>query len=61
VSIFVNAAQLTLLVFMAGVSGLSAVVMTRSIQEEDASSAWVWAVVFAMTSLLTAWTFWRLM
>jgi hypothetical protein len=61
VSIFVNAAQLTLLVSMAGVSGISAVVITRSIQEEDASSAWVWAGVYAMASFLTVWTFWRLM
>jgi hypothetical protein len=59
-SAFVNAAPLTLLVTMAGVSGISAVVMTRSIQEEDAASAWVWAGVFAMASLLTAWSFWRL-
>jgi hypothetical protein len=61
VSVFVNASQLTLLVAMASVTGISAVVMTRSIQEEDASSAWVWASVYAMASLLTAWSFWRLM
>ena len=59
-SVFVNAAPLTLLFAMAGVSGISAVVMTRSIQEEDASSAWVWAGVYAKASFLTAWTFWRL-
>jgi hypothetical protein len=59
-SAFVNATPLTLLVTMAGVSGISAVAMTRSIQEEDAASAWVWAGVFAMASLLTAWSFWRL-
>jgi hypothetical protein len=61
VSVFVNASQLTLLVAMASVTGISAVVMTRSIQEEDAASSWVWAGVYAMASLLTAWSFWRLM
>jgi hypothetical protein len=60
VSVFVNAAQLTLLVAMVSVADIRAVVMTRNIQEEDAASAWVWTCVFAVTSLLVIWSFWRL-
>jgi hypothetical protein len=35
-------------------------VMTRSIQEEDAVTAWIWVAVFGATSLVAAWSFWRL-
>ena len=59
-SVFVNAAQLTLLVAMVSVADIRPVVMIRNIQEEDAASAWVWAGVFAVTSLLVIWSFWRL-
>jgi hypothetical protein len=45
---------------MVSVADIRAVVMTRNIQEEDAASAWVWAGVFAVTSLLVVWSFWRL-
>jgi hypothetical protein len=60
VTVFVNAAQLTLLVAMVSVADIRAVVMTRNIQEEDATIAWVWAGVFAVTSLLVIWSFGRL-
>ena len=59
-SVFVNAAPLSLLVAMACMACISALITTRSIQEEDAGSAWVWAGVFAMPSLLLAWYFRRL-
>ena len=60
VSVFVNAAQLTLLVVMMGLAAISGMVMARSIQEEDAASAWVWVSVFGVSSLIAAWSFWRL-
>lgn len=59
-SLFANFAQLSLLVVMAGLAAASGIVMTRSIQEEDVVSAWVWAGVFGATSLVAAWSFWRL-
>ena len=59
-NVFVNAAQLTLLVAKVSVADIRAVIMTRNIQEEDAASARGWAGVFAVTSLLVVWSFWRL-
>ncbi len=59
-SVFVDASRLGLLVAMTGTVAISAVVLIRSVQEEDAGSVWVWAGVFAMSSLLAALSFWRL-
>jgi hypothetical protein len=60
VSLFANFAQLSLLVVMVGLAAISGMVMTRSIQEEDAVTAWIWVAVFGATSLVAAWSFWRL-
>jgi uncharacterized membrane protein HdeD (DUF308 family) len=59
-SLFANFAQLSLLVVMVGLAAISGMVMARSVQEEDAVAAWIWVVVFGATSLVAAWSFWRL-
>jgi hypothetical protein len=59
-SLFANFAQLSLLVVMVGLAAISGMVMARSVQEEDAVGAWIWVVVFGATSLVAAWSFWRL-
>jgi hypothetical protein len=59
-SAFVTVAQLNLLYITACLAGISAVALIVSIQAEDAVLALVWAVVFALTSLLAAWSLWRL-
>jgi hypothetical protein len=59
-SVFVTVAQLNLLYVTACTAGISAVALILSIQAEDAVFAWVWAVVFASSSVLASWSFWRL-
>jgi hypothetical protein len=60
VSVFVNAAPLALLVALMGIAVTSGIVLVKSVQEEDASGAWVWAGLFVLASLLATLTFWRL-
>jgi hypothetical protein len=60
VSVFVDAVPLGLLVTMIGMAGISGFVLTKSIEEEDSVSAWIWGTVFGATSLVAAWTFGRL-
>jgi hypothetical protein len=60
-SAFVTVAQLNLLDITVCLAGISAVALIVSIQAEDAVLAWVWAVVFALTSVLAAWSLWRLL
>ena len=60
VSVFVNASHLGLLVTMVGVAAISGWVLTKSIEEENSGSAWTWGTVFGVTSLVAAWSFWRL-
>ena len=45
------------LVLLAMASGW---VAKESIKEEDAGSAWLWGVVFLVSSLLFAWLFWEM-
>jgi hypothetical protein len=59
-SVFVTVAQLNSLFVMACIAGISAVALILSIQAEDAVFAWVWAVLFALTSVLAAWSLWRM-
>lgn len=59
-SVFVDAAHLGLLVAMSGMAAISAVVLTKSIEEEDAGSSWIWGSVFVATSFGVAWSFWTL-
>jgi len=54
VSVFVDAALLGLLVTMTGMAGISGFVLTKSIEEEDSVSAWIWGTVFGATSLVAA-------
>jgi hypothetical protein len=60
VSVFVDSSHLGLLVAMSGMAAVSGLVLTRSIKEEDAGLAWIWGTVFGATSLVVAWSFWRL-
>jgi len=60
-SVFVTVAQLNLLYVTACVAGISAVALILSIQAEDAFFAWLWAVVFVLSSLFAAWSLWRLL
>ncbi len=59
-SVFVDATQLGLLVAMSGMAGISGLILAKSIEEEDAVSAWTWGTVFGASSLVAAWSFWRL-
>ena len=59
-SVFVDATQLGLLVAMSGMAGISGLVLDKSIEEEDAGSAWLWGMVFGASTLVAAWSFWRL-
>lgn len=61
ISVFVTVAQLNLLYVTACMAGISAVALILSIQAEDAVFAWVWAVVFVLSSLFAAWSLWRLL
>jgi hypothetical protein len=60
VSVYVDATLLSLLVTMSGMASISGFVLTKSIEEEDSVSAWIWGTVFGATSLVAAWTFGRL-
>ncbi len=58
--IFVEFAHVTLFVFLIGLAAISGLTLTQCIDEDDAGSAWVWGAVFAVTSFVIAWGFWRL-
>jgi hypothetical protein len=49
-----------LLVAMTGISAISAGVFATSVREGDSGSAWVWAAVFLVASIIDALAFWRL-
>lgn len=59
-SVFVDTAHLSLLIAMSGMAAISGFVLTRSIEEQDSGSAKIWVTVFGATSLVAAWSFWRL-
>ena len=59
-SAFLDATQLSLLVAMSGMAGISGLVLVKSIDEEDAVSAWIWGTVFGASALVAARSFWRL-
>ena len=42
---------------MIGIVAISAAGVVASISEGDSGSAWVWAVVFMVASILDAWAF----
>jgi hypothetical protein len=60
VSVFVDASHLGLLVTMSGMAAISGLVLTKCIDEQDSGSAKIWGTVFRATSLVAAWSFWRL-
>jgi hypothetical protein len=60
VSVFADTSHLGLLVAMSGMAVISGFVLAKSIEEEDAGSATVWGTLFGATSLVAAWSFWRL-
>ena len=47
-----------MLAAMIGIVAISAVVVVTSINEGDSGSAWVWAAVFVLTSIIATWVFW---
>ncbi len=59
-SVYVDAMLLSLFVTMSGMASISGFVLTKSIEEKDSVSAWIWGTVFGATSLVAAWTFGRL-
>jgi hypothetical protein len=60
VRVFVDASHLGLLVTMSGMAAISGFVLTKCIDEQDSGSAKIWVTVFGATSLVAAWSFWRL-
>jgi hypothetical protein len=56
-----EAAFLGLLISMVGWAAVSGWALIDSVREEEAGSAWGWAALFGGTSLIAAWSFWRLM
>jgi len=56
-----GAAFFGLLVAMVGWAALSGWELIDSVRKEERVSAWGWAALFAGTSLLAAWTLWRLL
>ena len=56
-----EAAFIGLLVGMVGWVTLSGWELLDSVRKEERISAWGWAALFAGTSLMAAWSFWRLM
>jgi hypothetical protein len=58
--ILLEDALVGLLVAMTGIAAISAGVLTTCVEEGDSGSAWVWAVVFLLASIIDVCTFWRL-
>jgi hypothetical protein len=57
-STVIHVAQLILLIIVSALTSVSGMVLTRSIEEEDAGTAWMGAVAFVGTSFLTDVLFW---
>jgi hypothetical protein len=55
-----NTAAAGLLVATIGIAAISGWFMMVSVEEGDAGSAWGWAGLFLVISLVGAWCFWRL-
>jgi hypothetical protein len=53
-----EAARVGMLVAMIGIVVISAAVVVTSINEGDSGSAWIWAAVFLLASVIAAWVFW---
>jgi hypothetical protein len=59
-NVFADASHLGLLVAMSGMAAISGVVLTKCVEEEDLRMAKIWVTVFGATSVVAAWSFWRL-
>jgi hypothetical protein len=59
-NVFADASHLGLLVAMSGMAAISGFVLTKCIDEQDSGSAKIWGTMFGVTSLVAAWSFWRL-
>jgi hypothetical protein len=57
-SAFIHVAQLVLLIVVSAMTTVSGMVLTRSIEEDYAGTAWMGAVAFVATSFLTDLLFW---
>ena len=53
-----EAVRVGMLVAMIGIVAISAAVVVTSINEGDSGSAWIWAAVFLLASVIAAWVFW---
>jgi hypothetical protein len=50
-----------LVVLLVTMTGIAAKARgSSSVKEGDSSSAWIWALVFLLVSILDTWAFWRL-
>ena len=56
-----EAYYLSVLTFTVLWSALSAAMLIGSAREENRGSAWFWAAIFAVSSLIAAYSFWRLL
>jgi hypothetical protein len=56
---FLEAVRVGMLTAMLGIVAISAAVVVTSINEGDSASAWVWAAVFLLASIIATWLFWR--
>ncbi len=56
-----EAYYLSVLTFTVLWSALSAAMLIGSAHEENRGSAWFWAAIFAVSSLIAAYSFWRLL
>jgi hypothetical protein len=57
---FHNDVILVPLVVMTGIALIAAMVLVVSVKQGDSGSAWIWAAVFLVASLIDAWAFGRL-
>jgi hypothetical protein len=55
---YIDVTRLGVLGAMIVLAAISGWILRTSLNEGDAGSSWVWAVVFLSTSLIAAWCFW---
>ena len=50
-----------MVIAMLGIVAISAAVVAASINEGDSASAWIWAAVFVLASVIATWVFWKVL
>jgi hypothetical protein len=55
-----EAVRVGVLAAMLGIAAISAAVVSRSINQADSASAWIWVANFALASIIAAVVFWSL-